>query len=148
MITQGKTKRKRWLSSHAAAKKIQPDWTRRILCDFLIERKRVVQDPDRGSLISSENLRFLKTNNEKEFKLDTNIYTEDFEVSPNFLELIIADFHAMIEENAHEEWLLLEQNELDREMNHKLHHLKEVQLSIGKDYHKAQERLIKLGLKL
>lgn len=148
MITEAKIKRKRWLSGHAAAKKIQPHWTRKKLCDFLIERKRVVQDPDKGSLISNENLRFIKMNNDVEFKLDQNIYTDDFEISPNFLELIIADWHALLDENAHEEWLLLEQNELDREMNKKLHHLKELQLAIGRDYHKDQERLVKLGLKI
>jgi len=142
MSTEEKVKN--WISPELAAKKIQPDWTHRKLREFLVKRKFVEQHSSHGSIVSPEQIRFGLNN----YKLDPCILTEDFEIAENFIDILIDDFYKMIDEDAHEEWLQLELDQLANRKNEKIEHLKMLEHLCEVDYKVGVEQLVRLGLKL
>jgi hypothetical protein len=81
------TKTKKWFSSHEAAKKIQPDWTHKKLCDLLIELVYIKTAKEKlENFPSMERVRYSK------YELGEKIYYSEFDITEDFLKILIAGF--------------------------------------------------------
>lgn len=82
-----KTKPTIWITSHEAAKRIQPDWNHKKLCDLLIELVYIKTAKERlENFPSNERVRYSK------YVLGEKIYYSEFDITEDFLKILIAGF--------------------------------------------------------